>query len=129
MKISLTLIIIFNIFFYRFLLSDDYLIDAINSNDRTASYKLRDKYRNPKDTLKFFGIKKDMKVLELQPSGGNSPGGWYTEILAPYLKEEGLLIAAHFNPNESEWRAKMRRSFEERIKYENNFSKIKMSVL
>ena len=129
MKISLTLIIIFNIFFYRFLLSDDYLIDAINSNDRTASYKLRDKYRNPKDTLKFFGIKKDMKVLELQPSGGNSPGGWYTEILAPYLKEEGLLIAAHFNPNESEWRAKMRRTFEERIKYENNFNKIKMSVL
>ena len=129
MKISLTLIIIFNIFFYRFLLSDDYLTDAINSNDRTASYKLRDKYRNPKDTLKFFGIKKDMKVLELQPSGGNSPGGWYTEILAPYLKEEGLLIAAHFNPNESEWRAKMRRTFEERIKYENNFNKIKMSVL
>ena len=33
-----------------------------------------------------------MKVIELQPSGGNSPGGWYTEILAPYLKENGLLI-------------------------------------
>ena len=42
-----------------------------------------------------------MKVVELQPSGGNFLG-WYTEILAPYLKDKGLLIAAHFNPR-SEW--------------------------
>ena len=52
-----------------------------------------------------------MKVIELQPSGGNSPGGWYTEILAPFLKDKGLLIAAHFNPKEAEWRAKMREGF------------------
>ena len=56
-------------------------------------------------------------------------GGWYTEILAPYLKESGLLIAAHFNPKESEWRARMRRGFEERVKYNKDSSKIQMSVL
>ena len=57
-----------------------------------------------------------MKVIELQPSGGNSPGGWYTEILAPYLKNNGLLIAAHFNPKESEWRAKMRKGYEKELR-------------
>ena len=75
---------------------------VINSKNRTPSYVERDKYRNPLNTLSFFKIKNNMKVIELQPSGGNSPGGWYTEILAPYLKKNGLLIAAHFNPKESE---------------------------
>ena len=101
----------------------------INSDNRTPSYKERDKFRNPKQTLTFFKIKNNMKVIELQPSGGNSPGGWYTEILAPFLKEEGLLIAAHFNPEEAEWRAKMRMNFIDRIKNNNDFKKIKMSVL
>ena len=68
----------------------------------------------PFNTLSFFKLKNNMKVIELQPSGGNSPGGWYTEILAPYLKNNGLLIAAHFNPKESEWRAKMRKGYEKR---------------
>ena len=70
-----------------------------------------------------------MKVIELQPSGGNSPGGWYTEILAPFLKTNGLLIAAHFDPRESDWRARMRKGYEERIKYEKDFNKIQMAVL
>ena len=65
-----------------------------------------------------------MKVIELQPSGGNSPGGWYTEILAPYLKKNGLLIAAHFNPKESEWRAKMRKNYEKRIENNEDFNKV-----
>ena len=109
--------------------ADVILNKVIKSENRTPEYVIRDKYRNPEETLLFFGIKKNMKVIELQPSGGNSPGGWYTEILAPYLKENGLLIAAHFNPKESDWRAKMRRGFEERIKYNKDFNKIKMSVL
>ena len=86
-------------------------------------YVLRDSFRNPLETLSFFGIKNDMKVIELQPSGGNSPGGWYTEILAPFLKTNGLLIAAHFDPRESDWRARMRKGYEERIKYEKDFNK------
>ncbi len=105
------------------------LEDVINSKYRTPAYVERDKYRNPLETLSFFNIHSQMKVIELQPSGGNSPGGWYTEILAPFLKHDGLLIAAHFNPNESKWRAKMRKSFEERIENNPNFENIKMSVL
>ena len=102
----------------------DFLKEAISNENRKVENIKRDKYRNPEETLLFFGIKQNMKVIELQPSGGNSPGGWYTEILAPYLKENGLLIAAHFNPKESDWRARMRRGFEERVKYSNDFNKI-----
>lgn len=67
---------------------------AIASNERTPSYASRDKYRNPYETLTFFEIKSDMKVIELSPGGG-----WYTEILANYLQEPGALIAAHFDKN------------------------------
>ena len=109
--------------------SDEALVEAIQSKNRTANYVLRDSFRNPLETLSFFGIKNDMKVIELQPSGGNSPGGWYTEILAPFLKTNGLLIAAHFDPRESDWRARMRKGYEERIKYEKDFNKIQMAVL
>ena len=67
---------------------------AIDSNERTSDYALRDEYRNPYKTLNFFEIKSDMKVVELSPGGG-----WYTEILANYLHEPGILIAAHFDKN------------------------------
>ena len=105
------------------------LEEVVGSNTRTSDYKKRDIHRHPLETLTFFNINKNMKVIELQPSGGNSPGGWYTEILAPFLQEKGLLIAAHFNPKESEWRANMRKQFEERVKNNKDFKKIKMAVL
>ena len=52
-----------------------------------------------------------MHVLELAAGGG-----WYTEILAPYLKESGDLIVAHFNPDLGGYYEKSRRRFEEKIK-------------
>ena len=67
---------------------------AIASNERTPNYASRDEYRNPLETLTFFGIESDMKIVELSPGGG-----WYTEILANYLHEPGHLIAAHFDKN------------------------------
>ncbi len=66
---------------------------AINGEHRTASYRARDDARHPYQTLEFFGITPDMTVVELWPGGG-----WYTEILAPYLSNNGLLYAAHFDP-------------------------------
>ena len=108
MKFISSFTFIWIIFICNYAHADFLLNKVIKSENRTPEYVLRDKYRNPEETLLFFGIKKNMKVIELQPSGGNSPGGWYTEILAPYLKENGLLIAAHFNPKESDWRARMK---------------------
>lgn len=57
----------------------------------------RDVYRNPLETLNFFGLKDTMTVVEIWPGGK----GWYTEILGPYLKEKGKLYAAHFNADSS----------------------------
>ena len=62
---------------------------AIDSPIRPAQDKARDRYRHPVETLTFFGIKPDMTVVEIWPGAG-----WYTEILAPYLKPHGKLYAA-----------------------------------
>jgi len=71
---------------------DDRLAAVIADPDRPSSQAERDPFRNPHETLTFFGIKPDMTVVELSPGGG-----WYTEILAPYLRDEGQLVAAHWN--------------------------------
>ena len=60
---------------------------AVDGNWRSTANKARDVYRHPVDTLQFFGIEPDMTVIELQPGGG-----WYTEILAPFLYARGHLM-------------------------------------
>ena len=57
---------------------------AIIGPQRSEANKARDKYRHPLETLTFFGIKPEITVVEIWP--GN---GWYTEILAPFLKDHG----------------------------------------
>ncbi len=69
---------------------------ALESSLRSETNKARDQYRHPQATLEFFDVQPDMRVVEIWPGSG-----WYTEILAPYLKEKGLLYAAHFNPDSS----------------------------
>jgi predicted methyltransferase len=70
---------------------------AIGGAHRRDANKARDRYRNPKETLAFFGFRSDMTVVEMLPGGG----GWYTEILAPALKDRGRLYAAHYDMNTS----------------------------
>lgn len=68
------------------------LIDrAMTASHRSDANKARDKYRHPKETLLFFGLKPDMTVVEVWPSAG-----WWTEILAPVLKDGGRYYAAWF---------------------------------
>jgi predicted methyltransferase len=74
-------------------LADDALKGAIASTTRTPANVARDVYRHPYETLTFFGIKPNMTVVELSPGGG-----WYTEILAPYLRQNGKLVAAGNTP-------------------------------
>jgi predicted methyltransferase len=62
---------------------------VLDSSSRPATDKDRDRYRHPFETLSWFGLKPDMTVVEIWPGGG-----WYTEILAPYLKQNGKLYAA-----------------------------------
>lgn len=70
----------------------DPLWDAITGPVRSADNVRRDVYRKPLETLTFFGLRADMTVLESWPGGG-----WYTEILAPYLAEDGQLLAATYD--------------------------------
>jgi len=69
--------------------ADTLLHQATAGSWRSDANKARDQYRHPIETLEFFGLKPDMTVIELAPGGG-----WYTEILAPVLKDQGHLIEA-----------------------------------
>jgi predicted methyltransferase len=69
------------------------LAQAIDSPQRTAESRARDAWRHPHETLLFFGIEPDMKVLELWPGGA-----WYTEILAALLAPDGRLAVTNFDP-------------------------------
>jgi len=71
------------------------LTQVIASEYRSVENKARDQYRHPVETLSFFGLKPDMAVLEVWPARG-----WYTEILAPYLKDQGKLTIANFRQND-----------------------------
>lgn len=70
------------------------LAEVAAGEHRSAANKARNAARNPQATLEFFGLEPDMTVIEIGPSGG-----WYTEILAPYLHAEGRYYGAHFSPN------------------------------
>jgi len=60
---------------------------------RSTENIARNHYRHPVETLSFFGIRPDMTVVEISPGGG----GWYTEVLAPFLRAQGRLIAANYD--------------------------------
>ncbi|WP_342620558.1 methyltransferase [Rhodoferax sp. GW822-FHT02A01] len=73
--------------------ADEALRQAIASPLRTPAFAARDGWRHPYETLTFFGLRPDSTVVEISPGGG-----WYTEILAPYLREKGQLILAADDP-------------------------------
>jgi len=62
----------------------------LTASHRSAGNVARDRFRHPGETLAFFGIREDSTVVEILPGSG----GYYMEILAPYLKDKGLYIAA-----------------------------------
>lgn len=68
-------------------------LESLAAGDhRSAENKARNDARHPVETLTFFGIEPQMTVVELWPSTG-----WYTEILSPFLRDEGRYIAAGFD--------------------------------
>ena len=92
-------------------LADDALNAALAGAHRSADNVARDAARHPKETLSFFGIKPTSTVVELSPGGG-----WYTEILAPYLREQGKLITAGGDPEStSEYARKGAAKFRQKL--------------
>ena len=95
---------------------------AISSEQRSPKNITRDYSRHPYETLTFFEIKPNMKVVELSPGGG-----WYTEILANYVHKPGQLIAAHFDKDSQRaYFQRSRASFEKRIAEDPLFKDIEI---
>jgi predicted methyltransferase len=69
--------------------TDPALQQAVASPDRSARFIARDQARHPLAELSFFGLRADQTVIEIWPGGG-----YWTEILAPYLRAHGRLIVA-----------------------------------
>jgi len=67
---------------------------ALDGPQRAEQNKARDSARHPRQTLEFFGLKSGMTVVEVSPGGG-----WYTEVLAPLMKDNGAYYAAHSGLN------------------------------
>ena len=93
-------------------LEEVFSLEAIsNGPHRSDSNKARNESRHPIATLEFFGLQKDMTVVEILPATG-----WYTEIIAPYVAAEGKLYAAHFSPNSAlTYAARSLEGFEEKV--------------
>lgn len=73
-------------------LANEQLREIMTAPHRSANNIARNHYRHPVETLEFFEVQGDMTVVEIWPGAG----AWYTEILAPYLRDKGSLYAAHF---------------------------------
>lgn len=74
---------------------------AITGEHRSEASRLRDQYRHPRETLLFFGLRPEMTVVEIWPGGG-----WYSEIIAPVLRDRGKYYLAHYateNPELARW--------------------------
>lgn len=76
---------------------DPRLSEIIAGPHRSEKDRARDMYRHPAETLTFFGLKPDMTVVEIWPGGG-----WYTDIIAPYVKGQGKYYAAGRNRDAKE---------------------------
>jgi predicted methyltransferase len=76
--------------------AEDAIAKALAGSHRSEANRARDAYRHPRETLLFFGLEPHMHVVEITPGAG-----WYTEVLAPVLRDKGRLYAAHYHVDES----------------------------
>ena len=118
---------IISIFSFIFLIFSSFSLQAhnlqqsVNSEDRSKENIIRDKFRHPYETLKFFEIEPKMTVVELSPGGG-----WYTEILAIYMYDEGELITAPYSATLSDYAKRSREAFEAKLDSKSIYEKVKI---
>lgn len=91
-----------------------------NGDHRSEENKARNQFRHPVETLKFFGISPDMTVVEVYPGGG----AWYTEVLAPYLKDEGKLILAAFDSSAHDYYKNANEKLAEKMKSHEAYASV-----
>ena len=82
----------------------------LRAEHRSAQNRARDRFRHPKQTLQFFGLRSDFTVVEVWPGSG-----WYTEILAPVLRERGKLYTAQLDPASGDYARNVVDSFRRKL--------------
>jgi predicted methyltransferase len=93
--------------------ADPALQKAVADPARSAKFTARDQFRHPAEELTFLGLKPNMTVVEVAPGGG-----YWTEILGPYLKGSGHYYAAVAVAGESKEEDQMTQAFKTRVESE-----------
>lgn len=102
-------------------------LDRILAGDhRSAESRARDVYRHPKETLLFFGIRPGMTVVEVWPGQG-----WYTEVIAPLVRDKGQYYAATFAADPaSQYLSNMMKEYEQKLASRPElYGKVKVTTL
>lgn len=84
--------------------ASDAIAEGVKNTHRSEANAARDVFRHPEETLAFFGLEEDMTVIEALPGGL-----WYSEILAPILRDQGQYVAATYDislPDQPEYRTR-----------------------
>jgi predicted methyltransferase len=81
---------------------DEALAKAVAGEHRSPNFVARDAARKPQEVLEFIGVKPDMTVVEISPGGG-----YWTEILAPYLRDKGTYYTAISPRAADNWKKKL----------------------
>ena len=98
---------------------------AVNDPGRSDAEKARDMWRHPAETLEFFGVEPDDTVVEIWPGGG-----WYTNILAPYLAAGGgTLVAAGFDPAAAPDEERKQRTLDRLAEFKANYADPKYGTI
>ncbi|MGH8177209.1 MAG: class I SAM-dependent methyltransferase [Steroidobacter sp.] len=84
------------------LAKDAALEKAVAAEHRSPNFVARDQARHPQAVLEFVGLKPDMTVVEVSPGGG-----YWTEILAPYLHDKGTYYTASSARGLENWQKKL----------------------
>lgn len=102
----------------------DKLKQIVAGSHREPANAARDPYRHPVETLAFFSLRDDMTVVEINPGSA----GWWTEVLAPYLKDRGLYYAAMPPEGESKGARASRESYQRKLKaHPELYSKVQVT--
>ena len=126
-KLLVFVIFIFSIYPYQSNGNKDLLKESVNNPFRKEINKKRDKYRNPYQTLSFFGLDREKKVLEIVPGRG-----WYTEIISKFMKgSDNFYVATYEKPSyATEIITKIQRDFFQYFNQEKeNFGEIKKVLI
>ena len=101
----------------------DPIADAVANPERTTKARMRDEFRHPQQTLRFFDVQSDMAVVEIWP-------GWYADILVPLVGEKGKYYAAHFFIGEGapDYRKRLRDQFEQKVKGNPKFKDVDITT-